>query len=59
MKTDLELIQDVRQGNKEAFEILVERHQKFLMKVALRMTRELSAAEDVVPSIGLASAAKQ
>jgi RNA polymerase sigma-70 factor (ECF subfamily) len=48
MKTDLELVQDVRKGDKKAFEILVERHQKFLMKVALRMTREMSAAEDVV-----------
>jgi RNA polymerase sigma-70 factor, ECF subfamily len=48
MKTDFELIQDVRTGDKHAFEILVERHQKFLMKVALRITRDLSAAEDVV-----------
>lgn len=48
MKTDLELIQEVRGGNKKAFEFLVERHQKFLMKVAIRMTRDLSVAEDVV-----------
>jgi RNA polymerase sigma-70 factor (ECF subfamily) len=48
MKTDLELIQEVQKGEKRAFETLVERHQKFLMKVALRITRDISAAEDVV-----------
>lgn len=48
MKTDLELIQDVRNGIRKSFEELVLRHQRFLMKVALRMTRNLDAAEDVV-----------
>lgn len=48
MKTDLELIQDVKSGLTNAFQELVERHQKFLMKVVVRMTRDLDAAEDVV-----------
>lgn len=48
MKTDLELIQEVKNGEKSSFEQLVERHQKFLLKVAIRMTRDLTAAEDVV-----------
>lgn len=48
MKTDLELIQDVKCGEKKAFEILVQRHEKFLMKSIVRLTRDLDAAEDVV-----------
>ncbi len=47
-KTDLELIQDVKRGVKSAFETLVQRHEKFLMKVVVRMTRDLDAAEDIV-----------
>lgn len=48
MKTDLELIQEVKAGIKIAFEELVRRHEKFLMKVVVRMTRDLDAAEDIV-----------
>lgn len=48
MKSDAELIQDVKSGNKKSFETLVQRHEKFLMKVVVRMTRDLDAAEDVV-----------
>ncbi len=48
MKSDLELIQDVKNGSKQSFEILVQRHEKFLMKSIVRMTRDLDAAEDVV-----------
>lgn len=48
MKTDLELIQDVKSGSRKSFEELVLRHQRFLMKVVVRMTRDLNAAEDVV-----------
>ncbi len=48
MKSDLELIQDVKCGEKKSFEVLVERHEKFLMKTIVRMTRDLDAAEDVV-----------
>ncbi|MBX3022827.1 MAG: sigma-70 family RNA polymerase sigma factor [Bdellovibrionales bacterium] len=48
MKTDLELIQDVKSGMKKSFEELVRRHERFLIKVVVRMTRDLNAAEDVV-----------
>ncbi len=48
MKSDFELIQDVKNGAKKSFEILVQRHEKFLMKTVVRMTRDLDAAEDVV-----------
>jgi RNA polymerase sigma-70 factor (ECF subfamily) len=48
MKTDLELIQDVKSGAKKAFEVLVQRHERFLVKVVVRMTRDLDTAEDIV-----------
>lgn len=48
MKTDLQLIQDVKSGEKESFEVLMQRHDKFLMKVVVRMTRDLDLAEDIV-----------
>src|SRR5687768_4744601 len=48
MKSDFELIQDVRNGQKKSFEELMLRHEKFLMKTVVRMTRDLDAAEDVV-----------
>ncbi|MGE0529207.1 MAG: sigma-70 family RNA polymerase sigma factor [Bdellovibrionales bacterium] len=41
-------MQDVRNGRKQAFEELVQRHDKFLMKAVMRMTRDVSVAEDVV-----------
>lgn len=47
-KTDLELIQDVKSGDKKAFEEIMQRHEKFLMKITVRMTRDLDAAEDIV-----------
>ena len=48
MKADLQLIEEVKQGRTAAFAQLVERHQTTIMKAALRITRDLSAAEDVV-----------
>ncbi len=48
MKSDAELIQDVARGDKGAFEAIVRRHQRFLMKAVARMTRDLDAAEDIV-----------
>jgi RNA polymerase sigma-70 factor, ECF subfamily len=47
-KTDFDLIQDVKRGDKRSFEVLMQRHEKFLMKVVVRMTRDLDAAEDIV-----------
>ena len=34
-KTDLELIQDVKNGDKKAFEEIMVRHEKFLMKIGI------------------------
>ncbi len=48
MKTDLQLVQEVKSGEKKSFEELMARHEKFLLKVVVRLTRDLDAAEDIV-----------
>lgn len=48
MKADLELIEEVKHGNKPAFSELVMRYQKKMMRIAFRLTRDLNEAEDVV-----------
>lgn len=48
MKTDIDLVNEVKQGSTQAFSELVARYQRLMMKVAIRVTRDLEAAEDVV-----------
>ncbi len=48
MKADQQLIEEVKQGHTAAFAVLVERHQTTIMKAALRVTRDMTMAEDVV-----------
>lgn len=48
MKADLELVQQVKEGDQLAFSELVKRHQKVLLRVVLRFTRDLDLAEDVL-----------
>ncbi len=48
MKTDQELVEEVRKGGRAAFSELVCRHQKTMLRLALRVTRDLPQAEDVV-----------
>lgn len=48
MKSDIELVEDVKAGNRRAFSELVQRHQRALLRLSLRFLRELSLAEDVV-----------
>ncbi len=47
-KSDLELVQDVKNGDRKAFSELVVRHQRSLLRLTLRFTREQSLAEDIV-----------
>lgn len=35
-------------GEKKSFEVLILRHENFLMKIVVRLTRDLNAAEDIV-----------
>lgn len=48
MKADLDLVRDVKAGDRTAFAELVRRHQKSLYRLALRFTRDHGTAEDIV-----------
>lgn len=48
MKSDVELVLEVKQGSRAAFSELVQRHQRSLLRLTLRLTREQSLAEDIV-----------
>jgi RNA polymerase sigma-70 factor (ECF subfamily) len=45
---DMTLVNAAKQGNREAFEILVERHQRRILATALRFTGIREDAEDIV-----------
>jgi RNA polymerase sigma-70 factor (ECF subfamily) len=47
-KTDLELVEEVKAGNRRSFSELVKRHQKGLLRLSLRFVKDLDTAEDVV-----------
>jgi RNA polymerase sigma-70 factor, ECF subfamily len=48
MRTDLELVAEVKAGNRRSFSELVKRHQKGLLRMSLRFVKDLDTAEDVV-----------
>lgn len=48
VRTDIELVADVKKGSRSAFTELVRRHQRGLLRIVLRLTRELPLAEDIV-----------
>jgi RNA polymerase sigma-70 factor (ECF subfamily) len=48
MKSDIELVSDVRNGNRKSFSELVQRHQRSLLRLSLRFTKEQASAEDIV-----------
>ena len=48
MKSDIELVSEVRGGNRMSFSELVQRHQRTLLRLSLRFTREQALAEDIV-----------
>jgi RNA polymerase sigma-70 factor (ECF subfamily) len=48
LKTDLELVEEVKAGNRLSFSELVKRHQKGLLRMSLRFVKDLDTAEDVV-----------
>jgi RNA polymerase sigma-70 factor (ECF subfamily) len=45
---DMTLVSAAKQGNREAFEMLVERHQRRILATALRFTHVREDAEDIV-----------
>jgi RNA polymerase sigma-70 factor (ECF subfamily) len=48
MKSDIELVGEVRSGNRKSFSELVQRHQRQLLRLSLRFTKEQASAEDIV-----------
>ncbi|MEK6556081.1 MAG: sigma-70 family RNA polymerase sigma factor [Bdellovibrionota bacterium] len=48
METDLNVLERVKNGDLNAFSELVLKHQKSLLRLALRVVGDLTAAEDVV-----------
>ena len=47
-RSDIELVQAVKSGERKAFSELVIRHQRSLLRLTLRFTREQALAEDIV-----------
>jgi RNA polymerase sigma-70 factor (ECF subfamily) len=47
VQSDLELVGEVKQGNKKSFAELVHRHQRQLLRLTLRFVRDQGAAEDI------------
>ncbi|OGC94599.1 MAG: hypothetical protein A2142_06930, partial [candidate division Zixibacteria bacterium RBG_16_48_11] len=45
--TDLELVQQAKQGNLSAFEEIVKRYQKRIFYLAYRMTKDFDASDDI------------
>ena len=48
MKSDIELVTEVKEGNRKSFSELVQRHQRSLLRLGMRFTKEQSLAEDIV-----------
>lgn len=48
MQTESEIIQQCRDGNKEAFRWLVQQHQRLVFSLALKMLADEEEAKDVV-----------
>src|ERR1700761_7032933 len=48
MKADLDLVREIKAGNRAAFSELETRHQKAIYRLALRFTRDHGTAEDIV-----------
>ena len=53
MQSDRELIEQIRERNSDAFEILFERYRYVLQKHILRTVRDESASEDLVQEVFL------
>lgn len=48
MKADLELVEEVKSGQRLAFSELVKRHQQALYRLCIRFVKDPDAAEDIV-----------
>jgi RNA polymerase sigma-70 factor (ECF subfamily) len=48
VKTDLQLIDEVRGGQRASFSELVKRHQRGLLRLSMRFMKDLDISQDVV-----------
>tara|TARA_Y100001935_G_scaffold254963_1_gene265849 strand:- start:7102 stop:7707 length:606 start_codon:yes stop_codon:yes gene_type:complete len=48
MRTEEQLIEGIKKGNKEDFSFLIDNYQLYALKVAYRFTKDKALAEDVV-----------
>lgn len=48
IKTDMQLIEEVRNGQRSSFSELVKRHQRGLLRLSMRFMKDMDAAQDVV-----------
>lgn len=46
--SDLEVVHQIRSGDRKAYSILVRRHQKALLRLCMRFLKDLDSAEDCV-----------
>lgn len=50
-RTDEEIVRQCRSGDRKAFDVLVDRHQRLVYNVALRMVRDPDDAADIAQSV--------
>lgn len=48
LRTDLELVESVKAGDRSSFSELVKRHQRGLLRLSLRFMKDMDVAQDVV-----------
>ncbi len=48
LRTDLELVESVKAGERSSFSELVKRHQRGLLRLSLRFMKDMDVAQDVV-----------
>ena len=48
LKTDMQLIEEVRKGQRSSFSELVKRHQRGLLRLSMRFMKDTDLAQDVV-----------
>jgi RNA polymerase sigma-70 factor (ECF subfamily) len=48
LKSDIELIEEVRKGQRSSFSELVKRHQRGMLRLSMRFMKDMDLAQDVV-----------
>ncbi len=48
LKTDMQLVEEVRKGQRSSFSELVKRHQRGLLRLSMRFMKDMDLAQDVV-----------